>query len=191
MGRKYKNQNPNASGGTMLDEEELDDVTQASEGGVEANADLSPETPPARVAAAAGPDVPSGDVAADAPRARQGSDGRPFCPKHLCLLTANKSTAASTHYACPVPGCDSKEKRARPLIPIPREPQHCPQRTCAGNPRAILEVAPKQGHRAHIKMVCPVCNFHMHQPRPEMKAVFVRDREREKRAAADDDIGAR
>ena len=102
-------------------------------------------------------------------RARQGDDGRPFCPTHNCLQVATGSKDQHTHYACPVPGCSTKEKRARPQVKVPAEPQRCPQRTCRdadGKPLAFLEVEPKLSSMAQLHMACPKCGFHMKVPRP-------------------------
>jgi hypothetical protein len=102
-------------------------------------------------------------------RARQGDDGRPFCPLHNCLQVATGSKEQHTHYACPVPGCATKEKRARPQVKVPAEPQACPQRTCRdekGKPLAYLEVDPRLSGVSHLHMVCPRCKFHVNAPRP-------------------------
>jgi hypothetical protein len=78
-----------------------------------------------------------------------------------------------THYACPVPGCNSKEKRARPAVKIPVFPQPCPQRTCRnehGKPLAFLEVDARLSGVSHLRMVCPKCRFHVNVPRPQFGA---------------------
>lgn len=102
-------------------------------------------------------------------RARQGDDGRPFCPTHNCLQIASGSKGKHTHYRCPVPGCATREKRARPQVKVPAEPQACPQRTCRepdGTPLAFLEVDPKLSSMAQLHMHCPRCGFHLKVPRP-------------------------
>src|SRR6185436_20512892 len=62
------------------------------------------------------------DLQPAAAPARQGDAGRPFCGKHNCLMKATGSSKTETRYACPVPLCDAKEKRARSSVNIPREP---------------------------------------------------------------------
>lgn len=106
-------------------------------------------------------------------RARQGDDGRPFCPTHNCLQVATGSKEQHTHYACPVPGCATKEKRARPQVKVPAEPSPCPQRTCRdekGKPLAYLEVEPRLSGVSHLHMRCPKCGFHVNAPRPHFAA---------------------
>jgi len=101
-------------------------------------------------------------------RARQGDDGRPFCPTHNCLQVASGSKGKHTHYRCPVPGCTTREKRARPQVKVPAEPLACPQRTCRDEkqePLAYLAVDAKLSTIAQLHMTCPKCGFHVKVPR--------------------------
>lgn len=99
-------------------------------------------------------------------RARQGDDGRPFCPTHNCLQIASGSKDNHTHYRCPVPGCSTREKRARPQVKVPSEPQRCPQLVCR-NKLSFLEVDVKFSKVSHLRMCCPACGFAMDVPRPQ------------------------
>lgn len=100
--------------------------------------------------------------------ARQGDDGRPFCEKHQCLMTATGSGEKVTYYKCPVPGCDCKAKRIRPQFKMSAEPKECPHQTCR-DPQQYLELAAKQGQTATLTMVCPKCGFKLQQPRPQFR----------------------
>lgn len=100
---------------------------------------------------------------------RQGDDSRPFCGKHNCLMKATSSTKETTRYACPVPLCDQKEKRARGTVKIPREPQACPDVRCRGK-KTFLEVDAPRSTMAHLSMVCPSCAFEIKVPRPMYNA---------------------
>jgi hypothetical protein len=109
------------------------------------------------------------DTPVETGRGRQGDDSKPYCPLHNCLLVATGSKPGHTHYACPVAGCDSREKRARPAIKVPARPQMCPQRSCreAG---AALEADPRLSNVAQLNMICPRCGFSMKVPRPHFDA---------------------
>lgn len=135
---------------------------------------------PPRLEQAAGnqpPGPPSG------PRARQVDETQPYCPRHNVLLRATGSRAKHTNYACPVRGCDTKEKRVRPTLKVPIEPQMCPQRACkdeAGIARSALEVLPRLSNLAQLHMECPRCGFHLKVPRPQFDAAAAgRERRRE------------
>lgn len=98
-------------------------------------------------------------------RARQGDDGRPFCPTHNCLQIASGSKDNHTHYRCPVPGCGTREKRARPQAKVPSEPLRCPRLICRKR-LSYLEVVPKFNKVSHLRMCCPNCGFTLDVPRP-------------------------
>ena len=81
-----------------------------------------------------------------------------------------------TLYACPVRGCDTKEKRARPQTKIPAAPLRCQQRTCRDEER-YLEVNPELSTVANLEMVCPGCGFHVKVPRPQFTPQLARQRQ--------------
>lgn len=122
---------------------------------------VSPETAPP-------PDVVQASPAlAAALSSRQGDQGRPFCGKHNCLMRAVGSSPKETRYACPVPFCEQKEKRARGTTQIPREPHRCPDIRCQGKTvESYLEVDVRRSSTAHLCMVCPKCGYDIKVPRP-------------------------
>lgn len=102
--------------------------------------------------------------------ARQGDDGRPYCPIHQCQMRASGSKPDVTHYACPVPSCTCNAKRARPTVHIARDPLLCPNRTCQ-SPQQYLEInLAKSGANAHME--CPACHFSLKAPRPQFAQVL-------------------
>lgn len=105
---------------------------------------------------------------------RQGDEGRPFCPKHLCYLRSTGSREATTSYKCPVPGCCTAEKRARPQVTIPREPTPCPTKSCKpgpGNEGRFLEVNAALSSGSNVHLECPKCKFAVKVPNPVMAAM--------------------
>jgi hypothetical protein len=129
---------------------------------------------------------------------RQGDDGRPYCPTHNCLCKATSSHKTATYYACPVPGCTTRAKRARPQIKMPAEPLACQSRSCqqgsgdgdAANKR-FLEVNDKLSTVANLHMECGGCGFHVKVPRPQFAPDLERRRQRDLAAAAAEDFGER
>jgi len=104
-------------------------------------------------------------------RARQRDLLRPYCPLHNCLMVATSSRKLHTNYACPVHDCDETEKRARPSVRVPAQPQLCPQRHCRGAMLAqALEVVPTLSTAAQLHMACPKCGFNLKAPRPQFDA---------------------
>lgn len=134
-----------------------------------------------------GPAEAEGGQAADRPaRGRQGDDTRPYCPRHNCLLKAESTKETHTSYRCPVPGCETKEKRVRPAVRVPSNPKLCPQRQCRGEDgtkQVALEVDDRLSNLAQLHMVCPFCGFNMKVPRPQFDQAAL---ERERRRGADD-----
>lgn len=122
---------------------------------------------------------PSGDEAPPPPAApavaRQGDETRPFCGKHNCLMRATSTKASVTHYGCPVPGCSSKEKRARKTQHIPAEPKACPDVRCEKK-ASFLEVVPERSTPALLCMACPECGFSLKEPRPQFRDLLRRQR---------------
>lgn len=97
--------------------------------------------------------------------------GRPFCGTHNCLMKAVRSSKTDTHFACPVPLCDAKEKRARASVHIPREPHRCPDVRCQGKTiESYLEVDLRRSTTAHLCMVCPKCGYDIKVPRPQFNS---------------------
>lgn len=136
-------------------EETIGDVVRAELDSPSASNTVSLETPAAVV-----PPVP----------ARQGDEGRPYCPVHQCLMRANGTREQVTTYACPVPTCKCSEKRARPTVRIARDPVACPNRTCA-SPQQFLEFDPKRSTFSQLHLECPACHFSIKQPRPQFNAM--------------------
>ena len=99
----------------------------------------------------------------------QGSDGRPFCEKHNCLMVASGTKDRVTYYKCPVPGCDCREKRARPTTPIPSAPQVCQFQTCKTPPQ-YLERDFDDKSIGQLAMVCPKCGNKHYVTRPTYAA---------------------
>jgi hypothetical protein len=123
---------------------------------------------------------PRDQPAVASPRARQGDDTKPYCPRHNVLLRATGSRELHTNYACPVQGCQTREKRIRPSLKVPSEPQMCPQRTCRDADGVALEVDERLSNLAHLHMSCPQCGFHLKMPRPQFDAAAAaRERRRE------------
>jgi hypothetical protein len=135
------------------------------------------------------PIQPQGEEAAD--RGRQGDQGRPYCERHLCLMTAASSRQGMTVYACPVPSCTCTEKKARPVAAIPAAPRRCPQRICAGNEASYLEVDPARSQGLNLLMKCPVCGHTQHEPRPTAKALMERQIKQAKEEEPAEDLSAR
>lgn len=144
-------------------------------------------------AESAGPktSAPAADLQKTAAAGRQGDGSRPFCCRHNCLMKAEKSDPLATHYACPVPGCSEKEKKARPAIKVPAEPMRCTQRVHGlekeGSREHFLEVNDELSTLANLHMECPGCGFHVKVPRPQ----FTPQMARQQAAAADGDFGER
>lgn len=132
--------------------------------------DLPPETPPK-----SGSDLE--EAAREQARGRQGDDSRPYCPRHNCHLKSDGATKVATKYRCPVPGCETREKRARPQVKIPAEPMTCPNRSCAtGGEKQFLEANPDKTTGANLHMECPACGFHVKVPRPQFTPQLARQR---------------
>lgn len=123
------------------------------------------------------------------PAARQGDQHRPYCMRHVVLMSAYSSRDGVTRYRCPVPGCEATEKRAQPTSHIPREPHVCPH--CAARSRDAGEKDPKPVYLesdwshstyAMLAMACPTagCRFTLRMPRPDIAA-----RSRKQRAHAE------
>lgn len=147
-----------------------DDVREASESEQPSNTPpVSPETP--------------------AP-ARQGDEGRPYCPVHQCLMRANGTREQVTTYTCPVPTCTCSEKRARPSVRIHREPTKCPNRICA-SPQQYLEFDPRRSNVAQLHMECPKCKFSLKQPRPQFAPQLEQEKRRRERDAQREDLADR
>jgi hypothetical protein len=110
---------------------------------------------------------------AEVPRGQQGDEGRPYCPKHNCLMKATATRETVTHYACPVPACNEREKKVRPQLKVPAAPQACPQRICAAGPgqeQSYLQVDLRLSSLSQLHMACPRCGFHVNVPRPHFDA---------------------
>jgi hypothetical protein len=93
-------------------------------------------------------------------------------------MRAYKSDKAATHYACPVPDCDEKSKRARPAVKVPAEPMRCQNRSCAGTPN-FLEVNEKLTNLANLHMQCPNCGQGVKVPRPSFAPRMAGTREQQ------------
>jgi hypothetical protein len=115
--------------------------------------------------------------------------GKPYCEKHNVLMVSYATRGAVTHYRCPVAGCSSKGKAARPSQKVPSKPQLCPQKTCRdreGKPAVALEVVPRLSNLAQLHMACPQCGFHVKAPRPQFDEAAQQRLRRQKLSAAED-----
>jgi hypothetical protein len=123
-----------------------------------------------------------GDNAPDLVRpttGRQGDGSRPFCPTHNCLMKSQFSDKVATHYKCPVPGCEGKEKRARPAVKVPADPMRCSNRSCAGLENNFLEVNVRLTSLANLHMECPNCKQGVKVPRPSFAPRLAEQRRQE------------
>lgn len=91
------------------------------------------------------------------------ASGRPYCPKHNCLMVAYSSKSSVTHYKCPVESCDATEKRVRDGVQVPKGPQRCGSKLCDG---AAMEVVPEFVGSSNLLVKCPKCGATLHVPRP-------------------------
>lgn len=136
------------------------------------------------------PIVPPNPVPALPVPARQGDDGRPYCPVHQCLMRANGTRGNVTTYACVVPTCEVSEKRARPQVRIAKEPIPCPMKTCVESPRGpqqFLEFDAARSNLAILHMECPKCKYALKVPRQSAAGMLDRARKRPER----DDLSQR
>lgn len=100
---------------------------------------------------------------------QQGTEGRPFCERHNCLMVAQSTKGAVTYYSCPVPGCTCTAKKARPTTPVPAAPQKC-QFTSCREPAQYLERDESDKSIGQMTMVCPRCGNKQYVPRPTYQA---------------------
>jgi hypothetical protein len=164
---------------TKLDAEEFD---VESQGESPAAASIAP--PVGELRPAADDVAAASKPSAEPQRGQQGDDGRPYCPLHNVLMVAYSSKETTTHYKCPVAGCETTAKKARPTIHIPSQPIACPRQTCNSAP---LEVDPKGSNLVQLQMTCPKCGFQVGVPRPQFDAKAYRRRQ----LAEDGDLAAR
>lgn len=134
------------------------------------------------------------DLGDSAGAVRQGEEGRPYCPTHNCLCKATSSSKTATYYACPVPGCETRTKRARPQTKMPADAMACTSRSCQeasggkeGAGKRYLVVNDKLSTVANLHMECGGCGFHVKVPRPQFTPNLARQRE----LAATDDFAER
>lgn len=113
--------------------------------------------------------IPDGfglDSPGDGTATKPKDNSRPYCPRHNCLMIANRSDKVATHYRCRVDGCDAAEVRMRPEHPAPIEPQLCPECQSSGVESAC-EVDPRRSAgKINLVMVCPACRWSVEVLRP-------------------------
>lgn len=121
----------------------------------------------------------SGDTAVGSSTAKDEA-GVPYCVKHHCRMkqtSGGKRGSAVAYYACPVDGCEEKEKRIKTSKPIiPAEPHICPR--CS--PKQIMNRDASLSNMMYTILRCPACGYKSApMPRPEFVANHAKARGQE------------
>lgn len=117
-----------------------------------------------------GMDVSPAELAAEKPK----DNTRPYCPKHNCLMIANRSDKSATFYRCRVDGCDAMEVRMRPEHPAPTEPLMCPLCDRSGDQIACEVDRVRSSGKITLLMQCPSCKWEVEVPRPTAARIVKR-----------------